>query len=130
MPFNFTKEYSKYGSNAFAVATYSLSPTFSAGCEVNYTNLTNKTATVSKNVNTDFLALMAKGVYTYRNAILTPYFALNLGWYKAQEDPGEFGYSGEIGVLYRRIILGVGYHIATTRGFEYLQLNIGYRFSF
>lgn len=130
MPLNLAKEFCTTGSNAFANATYNLTQTFSAGCEVNYTYLTNKTAAEKNNVNTDFFALMAKGVYTYKKAFLSPYFALNFGWYKAQEDPGEFGYSGEVGVLYSRFNLGVGYHVATSRGFEYLQLNLGYRFSF
>lgn len=130
MPINLAKEFCNAGSNAFANATYNVSQSFSAGCEVNYTYLTSKTIAENKNVNTDFFALMAKGVYTYKKPYLSPYFALNFGWYKAQEDPGEFGYSGEVGVLYSRINLGVGYHIATSRGFEYLQINIGYRFSF
>lgn len=130
VPFNFTKEYSRYGSNAFANATYNVSQTFSAGCEVNYTNLTNKTVTEHKNVNTDFFAFLAKGVYTSKRKYVSPYAAFNLGWYRMKENSTEFGYSGEVGILYRRIDFGVGYHIATVSGFEYLQVKLGYKLLF
>jgi hypothetical protein len=130
MPFNFTKEYSKYGSNAFANATYNITPAFSAGGEINYTSLSNKTDIGHKSVNTDFFAVLAKGVYTARYEHISPYAAFNMGWYKMQESPTEFGYSGEVGILYRFLDFGVGYHIATVSGFEYLQVKVGYKFSF
>jgi len=121
---------SKTGFDIFVNGTYHLTPKLALGGEVNHSSFPGKTVEGFDMGKTNLTAFVVKGVYTFNQKRITPYLAADFGWYKAEEDPGEFGYAGEAGARYKNFGIGIGYHIATSEGFHYLQINVGYRISF
>jgi hypothetical protein len=121
---------SKMGFDIFVNGTYSFTPKLAFGGEINHSSFPSKTFEGIDMGKTNLTAFVVKGVYTFNQKRITPYLAADFGWYKAEEDPGEFGYAGEAGARYKNFGIGIGYHVATSEGFHYLQINVGYRISF
>lgn len=130
VPTSVAAELNKTGFNTFANVTYSITPKLAVGGEYNITSLSGKTIEGFDLGTSNISAFLVKGRYTFTQQGLRPYLALNLGWYRPEVDPGEFGYSGDAGIQYGSVSLAVRYHVATSDGFEYLQVNLGYTFRF
>ncbi|WP_320051848.1 outer membrane beta-barrel protein [uncultured Acetobacteroides sp.] len=129
IPTSKAAEYCETGANVIANATYSITPMLALGGEINYAYLHDKTTTGANIGHTNFVAFLVKGMCTFTQKGIRPYVALNAGWYKAHDDPGELGYAPEVGLRYRSISLGTSYHVATSQGFEYLEISARYTFS-
>lgn len=130
MPTGDAADINKTGFDIFVNGTYSFTPKLAFGGEINHSSFPSKTFEGIDMGKTNLTAFVAKGIYTFTEEGIRPYLAVDLGWYKAEEDPGEFGYAGEAGARYKNFGIGIGYHIATSEGFHYLQLNVGYTFTF
>jgi hypothetical protein len=129
IPTSKAAKFCETGANVIASSTYSFTPMLALGGEINYAYLHDKTATGANIGHTNFIAFLVKGMCNFTQKGIRPYVALNAGWYKSHDDPGELGYAPEVGLRYRSISLGAGYHVATSKGFEYLQLSARYTFS-
>jgi hypothetical protein len=137
IPTGDASDWVKTGLDGFVLGTYSFTPKFSAGVELNYTNLPGKTvSTILGDLDApdaEVTAFLAKGIYTFTEQGFRPYVSGAVGFYSHKDGDTKVGAAAEAGFKYNQFGLGAAYHMAGKEDdvtFSYIQLNFTYTFSF